>query len=287
MPEAVEVYPSALSVAFEVNHRDLLSPKQAKAVASEIKHPDDIPSKDRIVPGSSNIPLGVFPPSSHSFPDADEVASKLVESLNKALKERDAQAIANLFHENSYWRDHLCLTWDLRTLKGREKLSHFVNNSARLVSIEIDTSTQFRGPKRGPIDGLYGPDSDVSGIEFFVKVTTKVGTGRGVAKLAEVEGQWRFFTLFTTLQELRGYEEQLYDRRPNGAQHGEHVGRQNWQDRRNAEVEFREREPAVLIVGKLWTSILGEIEKTRKGHIYETNFSTQALAKAALAPPRD
>ena len=251
MPAAVEVQRFACPVKFDVQHREQFSPTQAKAVTVENKQPaDDVRSSHKIVPGSYNIPLGVFPPPPWSFPDPNVVASKLVERLNKSLEERDAPAIQVLFHENSYWRDHLCLTWDLRTLKGRDKIAHFVANSPEGVSIEVDASTPFRAPKHGPIDGLYGPASNASGIEFFVKVATKAGAGRGVARLAEVQGQWKFFTLFTTLEKLRGHEELLNERRPNGAEHGEHVGRQNWQDRRQAAVEFRDREPAVLIVGK-------------------------------------
>ncbi|KEF51713.1 uncharacterized protein A1O9_12348 [Exophiala aquamarina CBS 119918] len=246
MPAAVEVQSS---VVFDVRHRDQFSSKQENAVAVEIQQPDhDVSSKQKIVPGSFNIPLGVFPPSPWSFLGAHVVASKLVERLNKSLRERDAPAIEVLFHENSYWRDHLCLTWDLRTLKGRDKIAHFVTNSPEGESIETDASTPLRAPKHGPIDGLYSQASDVSAIKVFVKVTTKVGAGRGVAKLAEVQGQWKF-TLFTTLDELHGHEELLYERRPNGAEHGEHVGRQNRQDKRQGAVEFRARSPAVLIVG--------------------------------------
>ena len=190
------------------------------------------------------------------------VASILIERLNKSLEESDAPAIKDLFHENSYWRDHLCLTWDLRTLKGRDKIAQFVVNSSKGVSIEIDNSTPLRSPKHGPIDGLYSPASNASGIEVFVKVGTKVGAGRGVAKLAEVQGQWKFFTLFITLERLHGHEELLNERRPHGANHGEHVGRQNWQDKRQIDIQFRERDPAVLIVGKSCLySILNEIEK--------------------------
>jgi hypothetical protein len=49
---------------------------------------------------------------------------------------------------------------------------------------------------------------------------------------------------------LHGHEETLNENRPNGAMHGAHVGRTNWQDRRNADVDFEGKDPAVLIVGK-------------------------------------
>lgn len=157
------------------------------------------------MPGSHKLPFGIFPPSSQSPVDAGEVSSRLMEALNNAIKARDVPAIKALFHDNSYWRDHLCLSWDLRTFKGSDKISDFVANSpTNLNSLDIDWSSDLRSPKQGPIDGLYGPASEVSGIEFFVKVSTDVGSGRGVVKLAEVDGQWKFFTVFTT---LKGIEE--------------------------------------------------------------------------------
>ena len=253
MPAAAEIQRVAGPLDFDVQHRTQLNPTtHAKTVALEVKNlPADahVPSSQKIVPGSYKIPAGVFPQSPWSFPDANVVASKLVERLNKALKEKVADNIGVLFHENSYWRDHLCFTWDLRTLKEPEGISHFVSHSSESVSIAIDASTPFRAPKYGPLDGLSGESSNSSGILFFVNVTTKAGAGRGVAKLAEVQGQWKFFTIFTTLEKLHGHEEHLGKRRPNGAHHGAHVGRQNWKDRRDAAVEFQEREPAVLIVG--------------------------------------
>ncbi|KAF4997588.1 hypothetical protein FDECE_12044 [Fusarium decemcellulare] len=220
-----------------------------KTTTIRVNGTEEAASKDRIVPGSFKLPSGVFPPSSTSLVDPDEVSSLLVQQLNKAIQSNDKQAIGQVFHENSYWRDHLCLGWDLRTLKSRERIAQYVVDSINLTSIDIDRTTTFRAPKHGPIDGIYGAASSVSGIEFFINVDTKVGSGRGVIKLAEVDGQWKIFTVFSTLQELKNHEERVGHRRPNGAAHGEHIGRQNWQDRRNISKEYENHEPTVLIVG--------------------------------------
>lgn len=83
-----------------------------------------------------------------------------MEYLNKAIQARDVPSIRALFHENSYWRDHLCLSWDLRTIKGSDNISVFVaNSSMTLESLEINYSSELRAPKQGPIDGLCGPAS--------------------------------------------------------------------------------------------------------------------------------
>lgn len=205
-----------------------------------------LPSRDRVEPGSYNIPLGQFPATNSSAPqDPDNIATALIEKLNSSLASNDSRSLSELFIENSYWRDHLCFSWDYRTLKGREGIAKYVTGSSQSVKIEIDRSSALKAPHAGPIDA-YG---EVHGVEFFVKITSDVGTGQGVVRLAQEGNAWKFFTVFTSLVELTGHEESVNSRRPVGVQHGEQQGRKNWQDRRLADSNYEGKEPAVLIVG--------------------------------------
>ncbi|KAA8648920.1 hypothetical protein EYZ11_006301 [Aspergillus tanneri] len=205
-----------------------------------------IPSKDRIEPGSFNVPIGKFPETcSATAVDADKVASDVVSKLNVALSQKDFKSITNLFLEESYWRDHLCLSLDYRTVKGRENIISFLSENPRIVRLELDKSSAFRAPHIGPIDAF----GEVTGVEFFVAVASDIGTGKGVVRLAEKDGDWKIFTLFTSLQEINGHEELTHNRRPVGVQHGEQHERKNWQDRRTSEINLEEKNPKVLIVG--------------------------------------
>lgn len=218
------------------------------AASVEIARPTAVVlSQDRVTPGSCNIPVGEFPRSSNNATstDPESVAAGIIKNLNEAVSKKDYRAVSNLFLENGYWRDHLCLTWDYHTVKGRDKISQFLQENHRLESVEIDKSSSFRAPHVGPIDAF----GDVIGVEFFTKVTTDVGSGQGVVRLAERNGEWKIFTFFTSLKELKGHEERVRHHRPRGVQHGEHPGRQNWLERRIAEVEFKDKEPAVVVVG--------------------------------------
>ena len=209
-----------------------------------------IPSRYRVEPGSCDIPLGVLPQTCSTTPeDPDSVATPLIEKLNDSITKKDSASLAALFLENSYWRDHLCLSWDFRTLKGREVLAKFTVESASSIKIEIDRSAPFKAPHTGPIDAF----GEVYGIEFNIKVTTTVGKGQGVVRLAQEGNDWKIFTVFTTLVELTGHEEGIGARRPIGVQHGAHQGRKNWQDRRNADANFEGKDPVVLIVGMYFT----------------------------------
>jgi hypothetical protein len=210
----------------------------------------DHPSKDRIEPGSCYIPVGKFPQTASSTSiDAAKVASEVVDRLNNALKQKDYKAISALFLEDGYWKDHLGLSWDYHTIKGRENIARFLEQSPRLGRIDIDQSSPFRAPHVGPIDAF----GEVTGVEFFTTFVNDVGHGRGIVRMAEKDRVWRIFTIFTTLQELEGHEEAVNARRPLGVQHGAQLGRQNWQDRRISDSEFEGKSPVVMVVG---TSLL-------------------------------
>jgi len=88
-------------------------------------------------------------------------------------------------------------------------------------------------------------------VQAFLKVDTDVGRGAGLVRLVQENGTWKVFTLFTYLTELKGHEEAVGKKRPNGVEHGEHISRKNWLDRRNAEENFENgQEPTVLILGE-------------------------------------
>lgn len=205
-----------------------------------------IPSSERPELGSVNLPLGQYPATStNETVDADKVASDIIAQLNDALSKKNHAAFAGLFYkETSYWRDHLALTWDLRTAKGSDNIKKYLDSSkVQLSKFEVDKSSAFRAPKFGPIDAW----GDVKGIVFFIKFETEVGQGEGIATLGEENGQWKLFTLYTALKELKGHEEPVKHRRARGVKHGGDPSRKNWKERRDAEKD--EVDPKVLIIG--------------------------------------
>lgn len=216
-------------------------------------------SADRVVPGSSNLPPAIWPATAvidSANIDASAIANNVVESLNAALAKPDPDAVADLFlpghgdnNATAFWRDHCVLSWDFHTLTGQSKIRDFLNANqagAKGLRFQVDNSSALRRPQ---VAG-FKPNGDVKGVQFFVKVENVVGVGRGLAKLVETErGVWKIWTLFTTLEELKGFEETTGSRREQGVQHGERVGRKTWAERRRDEVNFEGTEPQVLIIG--------------------------------------
>jgi hypothetical protein len=92
---------------------------------------------------------------------------------------------------------------------------------------------------------------NVPTVLAFLTVETDIGRGAGVVRLVQDHRTWKVFTLFTFLKELNGHEELVGKKRPNGVEHGEHLSRKNWLDRRKAEENFEDGEnPTVLILGR-------------------------------------
>ncbi|KAI9792878.1 MAG: hypothetical protein M1833_000990 [Piccolia ochrophora] len=211
-----------------------------------------VPPSNYIAPGSHHLSPVSYPKSSTTTPpDARETAIAWVSSFNDLIQSGDAIA-PDVFLEESHWRDLLCSTWDFHTLSGPEKIATFIqdqHNRSHIQSLSVDTSTDLRQPTVAAVD--FG--GSVKGVQAFVTVDTDVGRGRGLVRLlsdAKDGGKWKAFTLFTTLEELKGYEELVKDRRPTGVEHGAQPDRRNWKDRRTAAENFEgDIQPAVIIIG--------------------------------------
>jgi len=212
----------------------------------------------RTVPGSVNIHVAQFPRSKKtpaSAIDPAKVASAFIDTFNQALEKNDFATLSKLFIENGYWRDHLAVTWIFRTVRTPAGILDFVQSSAksrdgfRLKKLSVDNSgAAARAPKVATVDAA----GEVPGVQFFITLETAVGTGTGLVKLVQEEGgEWKIFTLYTRLEQLRGHEEATYERRGQGVQHGGRPGRKNWAERREADANFETTEPAVFVVGTL------------------------------------
>ncbi|KAM7219659.1 hypothetical protein V8F06_005040 [Rhypophila decipiens] len=206
-------------------------------------------SSQRLEPGSFNIQAEPWPKgTTDESIDAAGTANKIIDSFNQALDSKELKALSSLFLQTGYWRDHLALSWTLRTLKGRDKILAFLNQNQDfpVKKVEIDSSSDFRKPQLTP----FAPSGGSKGIGFFITFTTQHGSGRGMVRLVEdADGEWKIWTFYTALDELNGHKEPLGANRPGGVKHGATPGRRNWADRRRDEENFVDTEPDVLIIG--------------------------------------
>src|SRR5512145_950560 len=100
-----------------------------------------------------------------------------LDEFERALAEADAAQLQLLFHDESYWRDILALTWDIGTVVGREAIAGDLAacaRQARPARFEVDPArTAPRHVKR----------AGTAAIEAIFRFETAAGPGSGVLRL--------------------------------------------------------------------------------------------------------
>src|ERR1700733_2414552 len=64
--------------------------------------------------------------STTTRPSAATEVEHWLERFDSALQAGDAVAAADLFAVESYWRDLVALTWNVRTVEGRDGVTHML-----------------------------------------------------------------------------------------------------------------------------------------------------------------
>ena len=154
--------------------------------------------------------------------------------FEKALTSGDIDAAAALFREDSYWRDLVAFTWNITTVEGpagvRDLLQH---------TLAATQPSNFV---------LSAEPTEADGVtDAWFTFDTAVGRGSGLARLTP-DGAW---TLLTSLDELKGFEENSGADRPHGVEHGAERDRLSWKEQReleNAEMGVT-TQPYVLVIG--------------------------------------
>lgn len=79
----------------------------------------------------------------------DTVAAEWIVSFKKFLQNRDICPPKDIFFGESYWRDHLCLSWDFHTFHGPDEISSFLRHQQKVClirQVSIDVSDPDKKP---------------------------------------------------------------------------------------------------------------------------------------------
>ena len=171
--------------------------------------------------------------STATTPIAVEVDQWLAR-FDEALTASDAAAATELFLEDSFWRDLVAFTWNITTAEGRDGIRDLLEHT--LASVRPSAWRATEEPTAA--DGV---------TEAWIAFETAAGRGSGHLRLRDGKA----WTLLTTLDELKGYEESAGPRRPKGVEHGAQADRVTWLDGRGREAEELGHtvQPYVVIVG--------------------------------------
>ncbi len=135
-----------------------------------------------------------------------------------ALAARDIDRAVAKFATDSFWRDLVAFTWNIKTVEGRDQIAGMLGE--RLADTD---PSGFRTREPAVADG------DVTSA--FIEFETAVGRGTGHLRL-KGDQAW---TLLTTLQELKGHEEPKGATRVLGAVHGSDPDPRSWAEKRAEE----------------------------------------------------
>ncbi|OAN32678.1 FAD-dependent oxidoreductase [Mycolicibacterium iranicum] len=155
-----------------------------------------------------------------------------------ALAVRDIERVVGMFAVDSFWRDLVSFTWNIKTLEGREQIAAMLG--ARLA----ETGPSGFRTREAPTQ-----DGDVTSA--FIEFETAAGCGVGHLRLRSEDGADQAWTLLTALQELKGHEERKGANRVLGAVHGDDPDPRSWAEKKAAEdAELgRTVQPYVLVIG--------------------------------------
>jgi len=165
-------------------------------------------------------------------------ATGWLQAFGAALaSDQPAQASA-LFDTDSYWRDLVAFTWNIRTQEGPAAIADM------LAARAADTAASNFA--------LEGEATEADGVvDAWFTFETRVARGRGHLRLKATPAGDRAWTLLTTMTELKGFEEKKGTRRIAGAEHGVHKHRKSWAELRQEEQARLgyEEQPYVVIIG--------------------------------------
>lgn len=238
-----------------------------------------------------------FKPDESVATQVNQIAQSWLTDFEVASKSNDAAAFADLFAEDSFWRelrllpsfagtrrelrltlfflrpgDIIAFTNDYRTLRGANILQAAKVSSpaaaehrASLTSalppqdrLKLVAARDLVFAKTQP--SLQHPFEDVSFINIHFDFATATGPAYGIANLVRSpDGKWRAYLLFTLLEGIHDHPERVGANRARGT----HNDKESYDTRRAEESEFAEQEPTVLI-GELLSS---------DHHLYPTDSS--------------
>jgi len=177
-----------------------------------------------------------------------DIAQDWLTKFADILPRNNVSLLDSVFHEECWWRDALSLSWDYHTLHSLPKVKSFLQTRLSKVG--------FQGFKLRE-QGSFTPSQtavteNLQWVESIFTFETAIGRGQGVLRLtSDIEGTWKAYVVYTSLQELKGHEWATGAKRPHGGKNTLEGGiiKGNWFERRQRQREFLEEEPTCLIIG--------------------------------------
>jgi putative flavoprotein involved in K+ transport len=160
--------------------------------------------------------------------------SEWLSKFGGALDRTDPAAAAEMFHEESYWRDLVSFTWNIKTAEGRDN-----------IKAMLEATVPGAKPGAWRIEGECASNNGV--LESLFTFETGISRGRGYIRLKE----GKCWTLLTTMTELKEFPEKTGETRVPGVQHGVLKNRKSWLELKTEEERNLgySKQPYCVIIG--------------------------------------
>ncbi|MCL1479436.1 MAG: NAD(P)/FAD-dependent oxidoreductase [Marinobacter sp.] len=165
---------------------------------------------------------------------ATQQARQWLENFEETLNSDNPAQAADLFEDSGFWRDLVTMTWNIKTMEGREAIRDMLSATAQRTR---PTNWQI-SEEATEQDGV---------IDAWVTFETVNAIGKGHLRLRNGHA----WTLLTTMQELKEFPEKRKFRRAKGAEHGASKSRKSWLETLQDEQQELgySRQPYCVIIG--------------------------------------
>lgn len=167
---------------------------------------------------------------------AQDHVTQVLSDFGAALEAGDITAAAGHFLDDSYWRDLVTFTWNIKTCEGPAEIAEMLRHQ---LATTKPTGWRIAEGETAAEDGGV--------TTAWIAFETAVARGFGMVRLKD----GKIWTLLTSMVELKGHEEPKGFNRPMGAKHGAAKDRPTWREEREAELRDLgyTDQPYVVIVG--------------------------------------
>ncbi|KFY89265.1 hypothetical protein V498_06476 [Pseudogymnoascus sp. VKM F-4517 (FW-2822)] len=142
--------------------------------------------------------------------DPRSITETWLQNLQQKVSENQLRDVSELFIDECWWRDIVALSWNITTKCGRNEISQYLQLQAAKSGFG-----QLNVVDQGALQPRLSNMGGLIWIESGFSFETKVGTGRGIVRLANVGPlQWKAWIVHTNLDELKGFPEQSPQEKP-------------------------------------------------------------------------
>jgi putative flavoprotein involved in K+ transport len=162
-------------------------------------------------------------------------AERWLSQFGRALHRNEFAEAAEMFLQDSFWRDLVSFTWNIKTAEGRED-----------IRTMMEATVPQAQPDAWRLEGEAAEDKDV--LQCWFTFETGVSHCRGHLRLKD----GKCWTLLTTIADLKQFPEKAGETRVPGVRHGAVQDRESWleiSNRHKAELGYSTQPYCVIIGG--------------------------------------